>query len=132
MAGPISAKRGYLKVSTLAGAMVEIADVRNIRYEKVSENQVYGSSSTEGFRRRIPGYQDYTLGFDVYAQNGVLLWVHDEGDFIKVEGYSDTGVGIKGTFCIDRIFGLTDIEGGTLVGITVECGGDGDPGLAAI
>jgi len=130
--GPISAKLGYLKVATYGGALVLIPDCRNIRFEKVSEEQIYGGSSTAGRRRRIPGYQDYVLSFDIYAQGGVLHWTHDEGAYITVEGYTATGVGIKGTFLIGRITGIDDIEGGTLVGLSVECGGDGAPGLEAI
>jgi hypothetical protein len=132
MAGPISAKRGYLKVGASGGAVATIADARNIRYERTSENQIYGGSSTSGYRRRIAGYSDYMLSFEVYAQNGVLVWTHAEGASINVEGYSDTGIGIKGAFLIDRITGVVDIESGALVGISVECGGDGTPGLQAI
>ena len=133
---PISAKRGYLKASTLVGAMVEILDVENIRHEEISEHQVYGSSSTSGFRRRIPGYQDFILSFDILPQGGRFIgavnWPHNEGDYIKVEGYSDTGIGIKGTFCISRISGIQDIGSGAIIGMSVECGGDGTPGLQSI
>jgi hypothetical protein len=132
MAGPISAKGGYLKVGPAGGAVATVADARNIRYEKSSENQVYGSSSTGGFRRRLAGYRDYVLSFDVYAQNGALIWTYEDGTSIKAEGYSATGVGFKGTFFIERISGIVDIEGGTLVGISVECGGDGTPGIESL
>ena len=131
MPGPISAKRGYLKVGLSTGSVATIPDCRNIRTEETSENQAYASSSTSGHRRRIAGHFDCTVSFDIYAQSGVLVWTYRRGDSIKLEGYSDTGVGIKGTFLIDRITNITDIEGGGLVGITVECSGDGTPGLSS-
>ena len=132
MAGPISAKRGYLKVGLSTGSVATIPDCRNIKTSETSENQVYASSSTSGHKRRIAGQFDCSVSFEVYAQNGVLVWTYRRGDSIKLEGYSDTGVGIKGTFLIDSVEDAIDIEGGGLVGITVQCSGDGTPGLASV
>ena len=125
MTAPISAKAGALSIDTAV-----VSDVRNIRFEQRSDNKEYRSSSTAGFTKRIAGHKDYSLSFDVYAADGAIVFSKDEGDNIAVIATAVAGKTLTGNFIIDRISGIVDIEGGDLVGLSVECSGQGSPGVA--
>lgn len=131
---PETAKAAVLKVDTTGTypATTVIPDAVDIRFEKTSNNTPYQSSSTGGFVRRVPGAKDSTLSFTILAQAGVVVWTHAEGTVISACGMSNAAKGFKGYFIIDRITG--EIKPGTdeLVSITVECSGEGTPGVEAV
>lgn len=131
---PINAKDMVLKVDVAATypATTVVLDATITRFEKISENSEYKSSSTAGRIRRFAGAKDYKLTFTILAQAGVVVWSHLEGAVISVYVITTGTTGYKGYFIIDRITAEVDVKTKEPISITVECSGEGSPGIEAV
>jgi len=120
MAGPISGKSGKVYVDA-----VEVADVRNWKVNRASDNKEYASSSTAGWKKRVAGNRDWSGSFEVYLQDGDMTLAFDDGDDITLILQTDSGQTFTGPAIVDGIDYDDNIEGGDPVAGTVNFSGDG-------
>jgi hypothetical protein len=83
----------------------------------------------------VDAFNDNTLsgGVPIYPTGEVMTgFGHMPGEYISVVGMSSATKGLKGIFIIERITTVIDILGCKLVEQTIECLGDGTPGIEAV
>lgn len=134
--GPIGSGDAVLYIEAYSGSpsygsAAVIADVQNIEFQDVSENQKYASSSTSKKYRRIPGYGDVGFGFDILPTSGALKWDFNKGAYVCVKIEASSGVGITNAdMIIGDIRGMLKPGTGELIGLHVEVEGDGTDWVA--
>ena len=129
MAKPISGVDGN---ATIDG---EVLEVRGWTLSDTSDNQSYNSSKTKGQMRRVKGVQDWTGSITIYFDEGVRPAV-SKGDIlplvlITAEGVSGKGEVGTGQGIVDSIDPEVDVEGGGLIGATLNMSADGAMVFAA-
>ena len=103
----------------------DIVDVRTFSINRSADNKPYNSSDTAGQTHRVKGNKDWTVSISCYLDGGDFDLGFDEGDTVAFVGISVAGKQIAGDILIDTIEAEVDIEGGELVGCTINGGGHG-------
>ena len=103
----------------------DIVDVRTFSINRSCELKPYNSSDTAKQTNRVAGNKDWTASISCYADGGSFNPGFEEGDSIAFVGVSVSGKTVTGTLLIESIEEEVDIEGGELVGISINGGGHG-------
>lgn len=127
---PHSGKNGKAYFGTRGaipgGSFTEIPDTRQWSFELDSDNKAYRSSSTGGGTKREAGHSDITGGsIQVYAPDSPDDFPVREGDKVDLKLVESSSKTHYVEAIIDKINPATDIEGGEIVGYTINFSGDG-------
>lgn len=122
MPAPITAKEG--KVYYGAG-LTEVADVTNITVNRTAEAKPYNSSATDGRTRRLSGNRDSTVSFDRLLDEGELNLGFDEGDIITLKAMTNLGKFLQGSYHIDSINVVVNVETKEIEKATVSASQNG-------
>ena len=107
----------------------DILHVRTWTLNDVSDNKAYVSSETAGQTRRVKGNQDWTASVTVYFDEGTPTVNAVKGQIAALELFNAQGSGVGGKFTgqgiVESVNPESDIEGGELVGATINFEADG-------
>ena len=107
----------------------DILHVRTWTLNDVSDNKAYVSSETSGQTRRVKANQDWTASVTVYFDEGTPTVNVTKGQIAALELFDAQGSGVGGKYVGQGIVASvdpeTDIEGGELVGATINFEADG-------
>lgn len=103
----------------------EITDCGKFTINETQETTSYGSSSTDGHRKRALGHKDWTATVEVKGDtSGLSLTAGDSGSLVCKDADSD-GYTYTGNAILESIAYDVDIDGGTPIGVTLTFGGNG-------
>ncbi len=112
---PIGAKGGKLEVDA-----VELADVISFSVNRSANNPDYRSSSTDGQTQRVEGHQDSQLTVEWLPAAGTLQPDLVPGTTYAIEGFTDDGHSVVGSYMVDSHDTDVPIGDGGLVGSSAQ------------
>jgi hypothetical protein len=111
----------------------------DIEVRRVAAVALSASLIVEGFDGKIDMETNELLalavkcsGDGVVGGAGELVFGHLPGAYLSILGMTTATKGLRGYFILDKITAVIDLKEGRLVVMTVECSGDGSPGLEAV
>lgn len=124
MAKPITGNDGK---ATFSGT--DILQVRGWTLSDSSDNKAFVSSATAGQTRRVKANQDWTASVTVFFDDGSPPTNVAKGDIAELELFTAQGAGVGGKYVgegiVESIEPETDVEGGELIGATINFAADG-------
>lgn len=114
-------------ISGKDGAVNGHANVKNWRISYKAETQAYGASGMSGGTSRLAGNKDWSGSFEALGHTPTVV----VGDSFTFTGSFDGSKGATGPAIVESITIDCDIEGGGIIGHTVEFSANGDLVLGA-
>lgn len=109
-------------ISGKDGSVNSFADITGWTLNVTSNNSAYASSSTGGWKKRVPGVKDWSGSFSGKYNGSVPV---SEGEEVTLTLGVDATDSYSGDAVIDQVNLQVDIDNGEVVGFTASFSGAG-------